>query len=86
MCLCVFVLADEEDFLPQHCESDEGSEEVLEHKQAAQVSYEHTFSMFLVDNSDQLHSKSFKLNSLFLMSVSPYCGHHSNKTNVKQAS
>lgn len=84
MCLCVCVLADEEDFLPQHCESDDGSEEVLEHKQAAQVSYEHTFLMFLVGSSDQLHSTFFKLNRLFLISLSPYCEHHSNKTNVKQ--
>lgn len=41
VCLCV--RADEEDFLSRLCDTDDGSDEVLEHKQATQVSYTHTY-------------------------------------------
>lgn len=37
VCLCVFAFADEEDFLSRLRESDNGSDDVLEHKQATKV-------------------------------------------------
>lgn len=43
VCLRLFASADEEGFLPQLYESDNCSDDVLEHKQATQVSFKLPF-------------------------------------------